>query len=130
MREEEQLKESISAYLRLQYPKVIYRFDIAADIFLPIGVARKSKRIHKHEKGYPDLFIAEMRSGYGGYFLELKKDAYEVFTKKEGRFKKKVHLIEQLEFLERLAKKGYKVDWGLGFDDTKEKIDNYLKLKK
>lgn len=55
---EHNLYEQIARYLQQQYPNVIYRFDIAADLKLTPGQAAKHKRLHP-ERGYPDLFIAE-----------------------------------------------------------------------
>jgi hypothetical protein len=57
---EHNLYEQIARYLQQQYPDVIYRFDIAADLKLTPGQAAKHKRLHP-KRGYPDLFIA--RSG-------------------------------------------------------------------
>ena len=48
----------IADYIKVRYPNVIYRFDLAADLKLTIGQARKHKRLQKY-RGYPDLFIAE-----------------------------------------------------------------------
>ena len=55
---EHNLYEQIARYLQLQYPNVIYRFDVGADLKLTPGQAAKHKRLHP-ERGYPDLFIAE-----------------------------------------------------------------------
>lgn len=55
---EHKLYEQIARYLQLQYPDVIYRFDLAADLKLTPGQAAKHHRLHP-ERGYPDLFIAE-----------------------------------------------------------------------
>lgn len=55
---EHNLYKQIARYLQLQYPNIIYRFDIAADLKLTPGQAAKHKRLHP-ERGYPDLFIAE-----------------------------------------------------------------------
>lgn len=55
---EHNLYEQIARYLQLQYPNVIYRFDLAADIKLTPGQAAKHHRLHP-ERGYPDLLIAE-----------------------------------------------------------------------
>lgn len=48
----------IADYLRYQYPTVIYRFDLAADLKLTMGQASKHKILQRY-RGYPDLFIAE-----------------------------------------------------------------------
>ena len=129
-KKEEVLKSQVSQYLALQYPDVIFRFDIAADIHLPDKLLWKSNRIHRHKKGYPDLFIAEPRGQYSGLFLELKYDKWQVLKKRGGGMKKSEHLESQKNMLARLNKKGYLADWGLGFDDTIKKIDKYLKLTK
>ena len=55
---EHSLYEQIARYLQQQYPDVIYRFDLAADIKLTPGQAAKHHRLHP-ERGYPDLLIAE-----------------------------------------------------------------------
>ena len=96
----------IADYLRYQYPSVIYRFDLAADLKLSIGQARKHKRL-QHYRGYPDMFIAEPRVRhttdytfgiklgegeadgtiyyammFAGLYLEIKKPGTRIFTKK------------------------------------------------
>jgi len=67
-----------------------------------------------------------MRKGYGALYIELKKNRSEVY-KLNGDYKKNQHLEEQLKYHERLREKGYKVVFGLGFDDTVNKIKEYLK---
>ena len=130
MKKEEQLKESISTYLTLQYPDVIFRFDIGADIHLPVGLAKKSKRIHKHKKGYPDLFIAEnYNDGHNvfcGLFIELKVDDFSKVYKKNGDFVSSKHVIEQANMLKKLNEKGYAALFTFGLDETIEMIDTYL----
>lgn len=61
---EHQLYEKIARYIQTNYPDVIYRFDIAADLKLTQGQAAKHKRLHP-KRGYPDLFIAESRVDVG-----------------------------------------------------------------
>lgn len=125
-KDEQKLSENIARYLSTQYPKLIFRFDIGADVKLTIGQASRVKNKLLHKRGYPDLFIAEVVNGYGGLYIELKKDKGEVY-KKDGTFKKNEHLEEQIKFHEQLKLKGYQVVFGLGFDDTVIKIKEYLK---
>ena len=125
MKQEETIKKMIATYLRTQYPKIIFRFDIGADIKLPVGLAIKSKRIHQHHRGYPDLFIAKKINSVGGLYLEIKTDENQVY-KKKGGFLKKPHIQEQNEMLKRLNESGYIALYGFGFDDAKNKIDLYL----
>lgn len=143
---EHQLYEKIARYLQLQYPGVIYRFDIAADLKLTMGQAAKHKRLHPR-RGYPDLFIAEPklvvtdkerdavelgRSDNGwhlyyfaGLYLELKAEGNSPF-KKDGTLKKDEHLEEQNEMLENLRDKEYKAEFAVGFEEAKQIIDDYL----
>ena len=78
---EDLLREQVAQYLQMQYPGVIYRFDLAADLKLTMGQAKKHKRLHPM-RGYPDLFIAKAAPRcidgswnyeYHGLFIELKR---------------------------------------------------------
>ena len=69
---EKTLSTDVSKFLQQKYPKVIFRFDIAADIRLSIGQATRSKRLQGGLKGYPDLFIAKPNKYYHGLYIELK----------------------------------------------------------
>lgn len=120
---EHQMYEQIARYLQLQYPKVIYRFDLAADLKLTAGQAAKHKRIH-NRRGYPDLFIAESRNGLHGLFIELKKAGTRL-KKKDGTWASS-HLEEQNEVLNNLQKKGYAAYFAVGFEEAKDIIDDYL----
>lgn len=120
---EEKLHNQIAAYLRNQYPKVIFQSD-ASGVKMPIGLATKFAKL-KSGRGIPDLFIAEPRNGYHGLYIELKVESP---YKLDGGLKKNEHLQEQSEILKRLNYKGYKAVFGVGFDETKNIIDDYLKV--
>ena len=131
---EHNLYEQIARYLQLQYPDVIYRFDLAADLKLTMGQAAKHKRLHP-ERGYPDLFIAESSANiwdspvrewgfYFGLYIEIKKDG-EKLTKKDGSWRTP-HITKQAEMLEKLRERGYKAEFGIGFEGCKKIIDEYL----
>lgn len=137
---EHQLYIKIAQYLQNNYPKAIYRFDIAADLKLTQGQAAKFKRLHP-TRGYPDLFIAHpvikahrdkdgmikitKTDSYAGLYLELKADGNSPF-KKDGTLKKDQHLQEQWEMLGALTLRGYKAEFATGFDEAKKIIDEYL----
>lgn len=130
---EHQLYEKIARYLQENYPDVIYRFDIAADLKLTKGQAAKHKRLHP-KRGYPDLFIAQSaprcidgswKYEYYGLYLEIKAEGNSPF-KKDGSLKKDEHLEEQEEMLEALRSKGYKAEFATGFEEAKKLIDDYL----
>ena len=127
---EHQLYEKIARYLQTEYPDVIYRFDIAADLKLTKGQAAKHKRLHP-KRGYPDLFIAnrhydlENCVDYHGLYLEIKAEGNSPF-KKDGSLKKDEHLEEQWEMLQELEKRGYVARFATGFEQAKKLIDDYL----
>lgn len=83
MTSEHDLYTMLADYLRYNYKDIIWRFDLAADLKLTIGQARKHKRLQQH-RGYPDLFIAEPRGEYHGAYIELKRPAL-VFLRKTER---------------------------------------------
>ena len=122
---EKKLSHNIAEFLTKQYPKVIFRFDVGADIKLTIGQASIVKNKLLHEKGYPDLFIPEPSHGYHGLYVELKKD-HEAVYKKDGSYKKNDHLETQIAMHKRLRDKVYKVVFGCGFEDTISKIRYYM----
>lgn len=137
---EHNLYEQLARYLQLQYPNVIYRFDVGADLKLTPGQAAKHKRLHP-ERGYPDLFIAESSENidskdwngivrewgfYFGLYLEIKTESNSPY-KKDGTLKKDQHLEEQARMLEKLRARGYKAEFGVGFEECKQIIDEYLR---
>ena len=127
MREHEMYIQ-IADYMRYQYPEVIYRFDLAADLKLSIGQAKKHKRL-QGRRGYPDLFVAEARSlgdrYYHGLFIELKKAGTRIY-RKDGRLVSDAHIREQFDMLEQLRQRGYMAEFACGFDEAKKIIDEYL----
>ena len=121
---EHDLYAMLADYLRYNYKNIIWRFDLAADLKLTIGQARKHKRLQQH-RGYPDLFIAEPRGKYHGAYIELKKAGTRIL-KKDGTLVADQHIREQFDMLEQLRRKGYVAEFACGFDEAKEIIDNYL----
>ena len=116
------LVEKVAMYLQLQYPDIIYRFDLAADLKLTVGQARRHKRIHPR-RGYADLFIAEPCRGFAGLFIELKNT--QIF-KVDGSLRKNEHVEEQARMLKELAARGYCATFAVGFDAARDIIDEYL----
>jgi hypothetical protein len=114
----------IADYLRYQYPQVIYRFDLAADLKLTIGQASKHKRLQRY-RGYPDLFIAEPKGKNGGLYLEIKKDGVRIF-KQDGTLVSDEHIREQFDMLADLRQRGYAAEFAIGFEGAKKLIDDYM----
>lgn len=134
---EHDIYKMIADYLRYQYPTVIYRFDLAADLKLTMGQASKHKRLQRY-RGYPDLFIAEPDIGktdgskrafkkiWFGLFIELKREGTRIF-KKDGTLVSDAHIREQYDMLHDLRARGYAAEFACGFDEAKKLIDDYMK---
>lgn len=120
---EYQICKDISIYLRLQYPLVIFHWDLAG-LNLSRAQSGMMKSIQFH-RGFPDLFIAESRLGYNGLFIEVKAEGTRLY--KRNFEAATPHIGEQSEFMDGLRLKGYKCAFGIGFDECKSIIDSYLK---
>jgi hypothetical protein len=121
---EARLREQLTWWLRTQFPGVIYRWDLAADLKLTMSQAARHKRLHP-ERGYPDLFLAEPRAGFAGAFFELKAEGAKLY-KANGELYADTHLAEQAAVLEQLRTKGYKAEFAVGFDEASKLISDYL----
>lgn len=133
---EHDLYKQIAIFMQMKYPNVIYRFDLAADLKLTVGQARKHKILHPY-RGYPDLFIAESaprcidgswKYEWYGLFIELKKDGTRL-KKKNGEWASE-HIAEQAHMLSELTARGYKADFAIGFNQAVRLIDDYLESGK
>ena len=137
-------KDSLILAKYMKAKKILYRYDVGADIKLTMGQSVKVKALQMIERGYPDLFLAEPRNGYHGLYIELKKNKSEVYLKDGATYKKKKvpikhrgktvghydHIQEQVKMHERLRSKGYKVEFGFGFKHCVEIIEKYLSSQK
>jgi len=120
---EYQLYKDVAAYLRLQYPKVMYHFDLTG-VNLSRAQAGMTKAI-QCSSGYPDLFIAEPRKGSHGLYLELKAEGTRLF--KRNLDFATVHLAQQSRGLYDLRQRGYDAWFAVGFEEAKILIDEYLR---
>lgn len=149
--DEHTLYKQIADFMQLQYPGVLYRFDLAADLKLTPGQAAKHKRLHPR-RGHPDMFISEpkiARKETGmpeapffttvqcGLYLELKKEGEKLYPgsrshpcnhykSKDGIEYKTDHLREQADYLYDLRNKKYEAQFAIGFDDAIQQIKEYL----
>ena len=60
-----------------------------------------------------------------GLMIELKKEGTRIF-KKDGTLVADEHIREQFDMLEDLRRRGYAAEFGIGFENTKKIIDDYL----
>ena len=127
---EERLQLKVCNYLKQNYPDVIFFCDVASGLHLPIWIASLHSKM-RSSKGLPDLFIAEPIFGkhegdesFSGLFIELKKEGLRL---KNGGLPKTEHISEQCVIIQRLRESGYKAEFGVGYDECKKLIDDYLK---
>lgn len=124
---EEQLQKQVVDYIKLKYPEAQFRSDLGG-IRLTPGLRARAARLQAG-RAWPDLFIAEPRSGFHGLFIEIKREGTRV-RKKDGNFVADPHIREQALMLHTLATRGYLTCFGVGFDHIIEIIDEYMGLKK
>ena len=121
--EEYQLQRQICAYLRHQYPDVLFLSDTVASVQLTMPQAVRNKAIQKEGFKCPDLIILHPASGFHGLFLELKKENPYL---KSGKLTANKHIQEQAASLERLRSLGYYADFAWTFDQATGIIDTYF----
>jgi hypothetical protein len=119
---EYQLSKQIAYYLRAQYPKVLFHFDLTG-ANLSLAAAGKNKAL-QHSRGWPDLFIAEARGGRHGLFIEIKTEGTKLYKRNGEPINE--HIKEQLHCLLLLDINKYTIAFGIGFDNCKKIIDDYL----
>lgn len=124
---EAQLQLQVCDYLRLQYPNVVFRSDVAAGLKLTMGQASRHKRLQS-SRAYPDLFIAQPRYDWSGLYLELKKPGVKLY-KADGSLYADAHVHEQDAMLQRLRELGYRAEFAVGFEEARTIIDAYLTTK-
>lgn len=120
MKEETKIYLSLSQYLQLQYPDIVFHFDIKLQ---SLGAGIINKRMNPIN-GFSDLVIFEPRGNLHGLFLEIKKDGEKLF-KINGEYKTP-HLKEQADFLEKMNQKGYYAKFGIGWEECIDIIKKYL----
>lgn len=116
------LSRQVAYYIRAQYPKVMFHFD-PTGMKLTKTQAGMLKAI-QGGRGWPDLFIAEPRGKYKGLFIELKQECARI--QKVNGDSVTTHLAEQKECMGKLSERGYKATFGIGFNQCKRIIDEYL----
>jgi hypothetical protein len=128
---EYQLAKAVSIYLKLQYPNILYHFDLGG-YNLSKSAAGMNKAIQK-EPGFPDLFIIRpevshdslySKCHYHGLFIELKADGVKLSNKKGEPATD--HLRIQWEYIKKLRNLGYKAEFAVGINEAIRIIDNYL----
>jgi len=127
MKKEQMVALKLSNWLKTEQPEILYRFDLAADLKLTIGQAKRNKQLNRISK-YPDLFIAEGTPKYGGLYIELKANREDLY-KKDGELKNNRHILLQNAMLHLLRNRGFKAEFACGLEEVKTIILNYIKEK-
>lgn len=120
---EARLHYDIVQYLKIAYPRVLFRTDPSGELMTEAQRIRQAKLNIPGTK-MPDLIILEARHGYHALFLELKKEDVKLY-KANGLFSNE-HLSRQAGTLELLRQRGYKAEFAKGFQAARKIIDSYL----
>lgn len=130
---EESIQLQICRYLKMQYPRVIFRSDFASGLHLTMAQAAKHKRLQSG-RAFPDLFIYHPMQHkdklYHGLALELKREGTAIIVSRgprKGHLVADTHVQEQYLLLKQLKELGYYADFGIGFDQTVKIIDWYMR---
>ncbi len=118
--------KAIANYIKLQYPNVVFTSD-SSGIRLSIGNAMKMLALKSVDK-IPDLIILHPKDTYCGLIIEIKAHDKTPYLK-SGKLSSSKHVKEQHKTLLKLSKIGYFATFGVGFDECKTIIDNYMNLK-
>ena len=127
MKHEEILHKQVCAYIKAQYPDVIFFSE-------PSGLRvnhyfRKLLKALRSSHSLPDLFIAYPSCGSHGLFLELKKEG-TIINKKNGELTCNEHIREQHKVLSHLNAIGYMATFSVGFEQSKKIIYSYINKTK
>ena len=122
---EEELSLLVAEYIAYAHPDALVHFDFGSGVRLPMHLALKNKKLNKR-KGHPDLAIYEPRRNHKGLFIEIKTQRADPFRKNGKGLKKNEHCEEQEAYLHDLRRRGYKAEFGVGFEQIKAMIDAYL----
>jgi hypothetical protein len=117
--------KAFAKYMRIIHPKVIFHFDFGSGTYLSHKQASEQKAINPI-RGYPDLFISEIRAGKHGMFVEVKREGVKTHTK-QGNLVANEHIREQAAMLERLNKRGYHAVFAFGYEHLIKVVEDYLK---
>ena len=122
---EDHLQHSVINYLLYQYNVIAIPNNTESN--KTWGEQRQFK-YNGGRKGVLDLFVPIIEGGYGGLFLELKAENKNPY-KLNGELRKDKNgtLQAQEDSIKRLLSYGYYATFAVGFDQTKEIIDKYVK---
>jgi hypothetical protein len=121
---EQMLTSKIAEYLRENHPTIPFQVDLSGEALSKSAALRSSKNRAGLFK-MPDLTVYVKKGSYGCLMLELKKLSAHPL-KKDGTLKKNEHIELQARSIEWLRNHGQCADFGVGYQDTINKINRYL----
>jgi hypothetical protein len=121
---EEELQLMVCDYVASLWPGVIFNSDLAGQHTGPAQAGKNTRM--RSGAGFPDWFLAEPRGGYHGLFLELKREGTKLH-KKDGSWATP-HIRQQAEVLTKLDEAGYQAWFGVGWDQCRAIVDEYMAL--
>ena len=116
-----------SQMIQTKYPTIRFRHDLAADLKLTVGQARRNKALNPH-RGFQDLTVFAARGGWHGLCVELKKPGENIYatrTTKWGGYATE-HLQEQAEHHTLLRKEKYCAEFAVGIDQFESLLEWYM----
>jgi hypothetical protein len=123
---EERLQSMVCRYMKLKYPGTLFDCDTAAGLNLGMKW-NVLKKLYRSDQGFPDFTIYAKTKDYCGLKLELKKHGEKIY-KKDGTLRKDEHLEQQDLIQHRLRGQGWDAKFSVGFEQTKQYIDEYMAM--
>ena len=124
---EYQLQKQFAKWLQWKHPDVLFCSDTVAQIKLTFPQQARNKAIQKADFKWPDIFIAEMRGGFGGLYMELKAET--PYLKDGVTLKKNEHVEMQAACMDALSAKGYFCTFSWSFEQCVDIFEAYMRLK-
>ncbi len=124
---ESELQTMVAEYISRAYPDVLFHSDYGSGAKLTYAQAVRQMRQNAGRRGHPDLIIYEPRGLKVGLAIELKREGAPVY-KKDGKTPATTHIAEQVDYLKALADRGWATYITVGFENTKQVIDDYLSI--
>lgn len=112
-------------WLKLQHPDIRFRSDIQSAGKLSPQM-QNIKLIIDPWRAWPDIQIYHKVGNYCGLMIEMKRLDSGTFLK-DGSLSSQKHVQEQAEMHQFLRTLGWSVCFVEGFDQAKEKFEEYLK---
>jgi len=138
---EKQEQIQLCHWIKLQYPNVKFNSDLAGEFIGGHSQKGNGKTAYKHwnqlkkvkmmrsDDGFPDLYIAEDKQGFNGFYIELKKTGTSVFLKNGDyakAYRKGGAKHNQVLWLEHLRSTGHKAEFVSGLKEAQKIIKEYL----